>query len=49
MHTSGEAFYLACTNFKVTFVMMSIEIEYQLKVLEVENTWYTKMSKCMST
>ena len=30
-------------------VMISIEIEYQLKVFEVENTWYTKMSKYMST
>jgi len=26
-----------------------IEVEYQLKVFEVKNTWYTKVSTCMST
>jgi len=36
--------YLACTNLKVTYVMVLIEIEYQLKVLELKNTWYIKVN-----
>ena len=29
--------------------MIPIEVEYELKVFEVKNTWYAKVSKCMST
>ena len=29
--------------------MIPIIVIYQLRVFEVKNTWYTKVSKCMST
>ena len=42
----GDFFYLPCMyQFEGDLQMIPIEVEYQLKIFEVKDTWYTKANQ----
>ena len=45
LHTSGGNLFTLHVPFEGDLHMVPIEVEYQLKVFEVKDTWYTKVKQ----